>query len=503
MSSTESTPETSWPPPITPVKRKRLQQCFEHGRANLAGGNFDYALDMFTSSLAGDPSNLVYVKTFMDALYKKYKDKKAGSLSSLKGAGVRRTWKKARAAKDWDNLVKSALELLKLNPWDSPALVSMAEVCEQCGEDETQLYFLKAALDTNPKDAEVNRLAALALTRIGQFEQAIACWHRVEQARPGHPEASKEMAELTVLRQMPGARQEAESKARAARQAKKAGGARPTPRRAAEEEEPEEQPPETSEKAAAAPEPEKPPEEELTPEQRLRRAIEENPQRADNYLELADLYLGENRFDEAEKLFQKALEVAGEDIASRERIEDARLQSRRRQYEAAVERARQANTEEAQQLAKRMKAELNRVELEVYAARCRRAPDDAALQFELGLRLKRAGKFNEAIQSLQRARDDAPRKAAAQLELGECFQHIKQYRLAMSSYERAIEASETRDGGDEELRKLALYRAGVLAMGLKEWDAAERRLTELAGVDFGYKDVAERLDKIAKARNSK
>jgi tetratricopeptide (TPR) repeat protein len=511
MSSTESTPETSWPEPITPAKRKRLQQCFEYGRANIASGNFDYALEMFVNSLAGDPGNLVYVKSFMEALSKKHKDKKGGSLSGLKGAGVRRTWKKARAAKDWENLVKSALELLKLNPWDTQVLVSMAEVCEQCGEDETQLYFLKAALDTNPKDAEVNRLAALALTRIGQFEQAIVCWHRVEQARPGHPEAPKEIAELTVLRQMPGARQEAELKARAARQqAKKGGGARPAPRSAAKQEEAEEEEQKQEEpKAAAVPEPK---EEEPTPEARLRRAIDEQPEQVGNYLELSDLYLRERRFDEAEQTLRRAVEATGgEDVKLRKRLEDARLRRYQRQYETAAERARKnAENEEAQQLAKRAKAELNRVELEVYTARCRRAPEDAALQFELGLRLKRAGKFDEAAQSLQQAREGERQKAAAHLELGECFQHLKQYRQAMSSYEQAIESSETqavgtnaRTGGDEETYRLALYRAGVLAMGLKEWDAAERWLTELAGVDFGYKDVAARLDKIAKARNSK
>jgi hypothetical protein len=49
---------------------------------------------------------------------------------------------------------------------------------------------------------------------------------------------------------------------------------------------------------------------------------------------------------------------------------------------------------------------------------------------------------------------------------------------------------------------LALYRAGVLATGLRELDRAERHLSELAGLDFGYRDVSDRLDKIAQLRNS-
>ena len=55
---------------------------------------------------------------------------------------------------------------------------------------------------------------------------------------------------------------------------------------------------------------------------------------------------------------------------------------------------------------------------------------------------------------------------------------------------------------DEEVRKLGLYRAGVLATGLRELDRAERHLAELAGMDYGYRDVSDRLDKIASLRDS-
>jgi tetratricopeptide (TPR) repeat protein len=85
------------------------------------------------------------------------------------------------------------------------------------------------------------------------------------------------------------------------------------------------------------------------------------------------------------------------------------------------------------------------------------------------------------------------------LELGECFQRIEQYKLALSHYEQAIEAC---DPADVETMKLGLYRAGVLATGLRELDRAEKRLQELAGMDFGYRDVSDRLDKIARLRDS-
>jgi len=78
--------------------------------------------------------------------------------------------------------------------------------------------------------------------------------------------------------------------------------------------------------------------------------------------------------------------------------------------------------------------------------------------------------------------------------LGQCFEQVKQARLAMSHYEQAIDEIPDRD---LENKKLALYRAGRLALsGLKDKDAAQRHLSTLAQLDFGYKDVSALLDKI-------
>jgi len=88
---------------------------------------------------------------------------------------------------------------------------------------------------------------------------------------------------------------------------------------------------------------------------------------------------------------------------------------------------------------------------------------------------------------------DSRRRGAVALELGECFQKIKQYPLAMRNYQTAVESL-----GDREVesRKRALYRAGVLAAAMKDKDAALKFLSNLAELDFGYRDVAERLEKL-------
>jgi hypothetical protein len=69
----------------------------------------------------------------------------------------------------------------------------------------------------------------------------------------------------------------------------------------------------------------------------------------------------------------------------------------------------------------------------------------------------------------------------------------------MRNYVTAVESLTDREA---ELRKRARYRAGVLAAGLDDRDSAQKYLGTLAGLDFGYRDVAQRLDKLAAPKDN-
>ena len=135
----------------------------------------------------------------------------------------------------------------------------------------------------------------------------------------------------------------------------------------------------------------------------------------------------------------------------------------------------------------------------MFRARSDRYPGNTTWKYEYAVRLQRAGNYNEAIKAFQEARGDPKRKAAVFIALGDCFMKIKQPKLAVSNYKDALEVMTERD---MELRKKALYRAGVVSMDLlNDIDAADRYLTTLAGLDFAYEDVSARLDKINRERN--
>ena len=63
----------------------------------------------------------------------------------------------------------------------------------------------------------------------------------------------------------------------------------------------------------------------------------------------------------------------------------------------------------------------------------------------------------------------------------------------MRNYSTAVDSLTDRE---TDLRKRALYRAGVLAAGLEDLESAKKYLSVLAELDYGYRDVAQRLDKL-------
>jgi tetratricopeptide (TPR) repeat protein len=420
--------------------------------------NPQYAIDMFSACVLGDPGNVVFLQAFLTALRRKFGGKKAGGLSSLFSAGGRAGLKRLASGAKWRDVITQGVEILKSNPADHGCLLAMAEACEHLTYLECQAVYLRAALDAAPTDAEVNRQCARYAAGQGNFDQAIECWRRISKLKGMAEEAEKAIAELSVNKTIAAGQG---NSGRPGMKAAPGGDAKEVNRLEA-----------------------------------LTQRIRDNPTDIDAYLELADLLEREATVEEAEKLLAKALAASGNDLKVREHIEDRQLRWSRGRIMVAEKRLAADDTSDNRALVEKLKAAHLRQEIEVYGARTSRYPENLTWKYELALRLKAAGKFPEAIRSFQEAVQDTRRKGVIALELGECFQSIKQYQLAMQNYELAVENLTDRE---LELRKRALYRAGVLAAGLKDHDAAMKHLSAVASMDFGYRDVAQRLDKLRSA----
>ncbi len=454
---------------ITPHLRRRLHECFEHANQLMKQGSydFDYAHTMFGECVSRDPGNLVYLEAMFENLRRKYKNNKRGALLSFGGKGP---FKKAHAKKDWNETLKLGPEVLKSNPWDSNTLRALAEACAGLGHMETELRYLRFALERNPNDVDVNRHCAKSLTRQGYYDQAIACWHRVDETRRGDAEAQKMISELQIEKTQAGlgkGRDRSRSKPPPEDQADVVKDAESSPPRR---------------------------EIQLTPRQQMEQAIANSPTDVDAYLELTQLHIDDDHLGEALHLLQKGLSATGGDIRIQYQLEDVEILRKQQQLSIAQQRAAKSPSEETQQLVLDLMGDLNRFELDVFAARAARFPNDLEYKFQLGLRLKLADNLSEAVKCFMEAAKLPTRRAHAVLELGECLQRQKQYSKALECYLRGLDQSERSD--QPTLVKLALYRAGLLSAGLKDHPTAIDLLTRLVTLDPDYKDAAARLDKI-------
>ena len=69
----------------SPILRKRLQKLFEAGNKQAGQNKLDYASDLYTECVQGDPGNLEYLQCFMTNLHKKFGSaKKLGPMVQFK-----------------------------------------------------------------------------------------------------------------------------------------------------------------------------------------------------------------------------------------------------------------------------------------------------------------------------------------------------------------------------------------------------------------------------------
>jgi len=463
--------------PLSQAQRKRFQQLFAHASKQAAANNYDYATELFSQCVLGDKDNSVYWQSFFGNLKKKYNDNKKGAkLAAIRTGAQRATVKKCQLRKDWEGVFRHGLEVLKLDPWDTLTLMAMAAAGEAIELDEVPLIFLSTAREAAPKDVELNRAAGRALRLRRQHDQAIACWRRVLEVKRDDEEAQHEIKEVQTEQVIhDGGYEGAES----AHDVK------------AKTEEPQEAKlPATPKEGARR---------DTAPEQKLLWAIRDNPTDPAPYLELAELLCQKEDYDRAIEVLSKAYEASGKTSDVLMHLEDAQLRGLRKRFRELEKEYKTTGSAEAKQQWRDARRQFDLKSLEHCKHLAERYPNDLRYEFDLGQAYQRIGQDKEAIEHYQKARSDPRRKGECLLRLGQCFHNINQLRLAASNFDAALAEI---SGQNPELLKEALYCSGKLSMDLKDPAKAEKQLTELAGLDFGYKDVSALLDKINQLRDT-
>ncbi len=447
---------------------KRLQQLFQRANTLMQQKNHDYAHELFSQCVITDPGNVLYANSCLMNLFQKHGDKKKGSMFA--GFGSKGGVKTSAIKKDWNGVIKSGLSVLKANPFDTATFLAMADACGNLEHSDTQAVYLRWALKFNPDDVHINRICGPVFRERQEYEMAEMCWRRVLKAKPDDEEAQRQIGQIAAEMTM---KKGGYGTAETSRDVKKTPSSSAGVQR-----------------------------EELSPEEQLRRQIKKNPKDKAAYNELSEMFRRANNPESAIEILTKAVEEIPDDNELREKLESTQLQYLRElvaRMEKETGAAAAEISDEVKSQLRTARKQLADKELEYYEHLVERYPSNGSYRFKLGQRYLKAGRFNEAIQQYQQARNDPKHHGLCQLELGKCFQHIKQYKLASDHYANAVREITDQD---EENKKDALYHATKLELGLKNYDLAEEYGTTLAAMDFGYKDVATLLDKIAKNREN-
>ena len=123
-------------------------------------------------------------------------------------------------------------------------------------------------------------------------------------------------------------------------------------------------------------------------------------------------------------------------------------------------------------------------------ARVERNPTDPQLRYELGLALYNGGNFSDAIPHLQQATRNPHIRTRVLLLLGKTFRAKGMHDIAIKQLSDALADLHGMDGTKKEV----LYEKGLVHLDMNDKPAALDSFKQIYEVDYGYRDVAKRVE---------
>ena len=220
------------------------------------------------------------------------------------------------------------------------------------------------------------------------------------------------------------------------------------------------------------------------------------PENLDFARRLAALSEQKDDFESAIRWYQYAADLArGADTGLLRKISDLKIKCLEREIAALEEflSVHRAGDEVYAQKSEQLRAaKISRAEIFIADAqeRVKRNPTDLQLRFELGENLFNARRFREAVPELQRARQNPHARLKAMNVLGCCYAELGMLDLAMKQLEEASQEIASMD----EMKKEIVYNLGQIYDRTGDVEKALDCMKQIYEVDYGYRDVAKRVE---------
>jgi len=439
--------------------------------AALERNNLDYAIEMFIQCLALEP-NFTKARQYLRATQIKKTESAGGFKRMLTAAKLTPLLTKARvsAGKNPTEAMTLAEQALTEDPKNGQALLVLAEAAEKAQIPETVVQTLETYTRFNPKDTKNLNWLAQAYTAAGQHEQARETYERLLQINPNDFDAQKGIKDATAKGAMSGGGWEEQD----------------TSFRDKLKDEKESIALEQQSRMVRA--------EDMVANliQEKLEALAKDPENPVIQRELGKLYAQKENYDEGLRYLEALYAKEGGSDPSLER-EIAELKAKRIEFKIAEKKKQLEKTPATAAAIENeiatLQAELTQHKLADAERLIERYPNDLMYRFELGVLYMNAGNIQGAVEQFQKSVGQPQRRVASLNYLGQCFQQMGLHDLAIDQYNKAIEEIPTMDS----LKKDLLYNLGCAYEYIGDQEKAVAEFKKIAAVDFGYRDVRQKI----------
>lgn len=448
-------------------------KLLEKARDCVKKKNYEYAFVNFINHLKMTPGDIAARKELREA--ERAKKKAAGGGGFMAGAKKKMLEMKAMgimlSTKDPEKTMHACEELLQEDPDNSAALLKLGEAASHAKLNDVAIQAFEDVLATDKENKQALRLMGRVLCAIENHERALKCFQRLAKLDPKDKEADDQ------CRNIP-----ASMTAKKVKEGVDKGGYQNLIDKS------QAQALEKANKRVRTPE------EALERISELEPEVEKNKKDTKTMRLIAELYVKAERPDDAIAWAEKAMAVDPNDFLASELKGDILMQRLETGLQKLEEAYRKSPGDE------KIKAKLHKAkqeklafDLDEYRKRVDAHPTEYGLRYVLGKAYYDAEKYDEAIKELQQAKNDARKKADAGYYLGQCFVKKKIYKLALTELQGAREGLFEMD----DLKKGITYLMGRIYEQAGKKDEAIKCYSEIAEVDFGYKDVTKRLEALS------